>query len=153
MSKTPPEVPRPALVLGFAGLLPFVLPGLAIWVTPPWIAGVLHTVIIAYGLVIASFLAGVQWGFGSVATLEDGRRWRVLGLAVVPTLIAWASAFTPFPWPYAFLLVAFAMVLRYDLKLVDDGLAPAWYPQLRFPLTAAVAVALISALLHGALVR
>jgi len=73
----------------------------------------------------------------------------VLGLSVTPCLLAWAGVFAPFPWPYAFLLGAFAIVLRFDLALVRDGLAPAWYPALRLPLTAGVAVALVSALLHG----
>ncbi len=148
-----PEVPRPALVLGFAGLVPFILCGLGVWLVPPPASGFLHTVLIAYGMVIAAFMAGAQWGFGSAPSLDDGQRWRILGMSVVPALVVWIGAFSPFPWPHAFLLVAFAMVLRFDLKLVREGLAPPWYPQLRFPLTAAVGVSIGSALLHGFLAR
>ncbi len=147
----PPGVPRPALILGFAGLIPFVVPALLVWFAPPLLAGFLHTLIIAYAMVIAGFMAGAQWGFGSLPQVDDAQRWRVLGLSVVPALIAWIGPFTPFPWPYAFILVAFVMVLRFDLKLVRQGLAPAWYPQLRLPLTAGVIVALGAALLHGVL--
>jgi hypothetical protein len=146
-------VPRPARWLGMAGLLPFVLPGLGVWLAPGQLSGFLHTVLIAYALAIASFMAGAQWGFGSVAELDERARLRVLGVSVVPCLVAWAGVFAPFPWPYAFLLTAFALVLRFDLRLVQEDLAPRWYPMLRLPLTAAVAVALLSGLLHGILAR
>lgn len=153
MSTPAPEVPRSALVLGFSGLIPFIVPGLAVWIATPTLAGLFHTLLIAYAMVIASFMAGVQWGFGCRAEIAECDRWRVLAVSVVPALVAWAGVFSPFPWPYAFLLAAFAMVLRFDLKLVREGLAPAWYPQLRLPLSAAVMVALASASLHGILVR
>ena len=142
-------VPRPARWLGMAGLIPFVVPGVAVWVTTGQLSGLFHTLLIAYALAIASFMAGAQWGFGSAAALDDRARLRVLATSVVPCLIAWAGVFAPFPWPYAFLLAAFALVLRFDLALVRDGLAPAWYPLLRLPLTAGVGVALLSGLLHG----
>ena len=145
------EVPPPARRLGMSGLIPFVLLGLGVWLAGGQLSGFLHLLLIAYGLAIASFMAGAQWGFGSAAAVDDRARLRVLGIAVVPCLIAWAGVFAPFPWPYAFLLAAFALVLRFDLRLVADGLAPAWYPFLRLPLTAAVAVALLSGLLHGVL--
>jgi hypothetical protein len=134
-----------------AGLIPFVVPGIGVWLTSGQLSGFLHTVLIAYALAIASFMAGAQWGFGSVAELDDRGRLRVLGISVVPSLVAWAGVFAPFPWPYAFLLTAFALVLRFDVRLVQDGLAPVWYPQLRLPLTAAVGVALLSGLIHGIL--
>lgn len=149
MSTARPEVPRPALVLGFSGLIPFVVLGLAVWIVPLGLSQLLHLLLVAYAMIIVSFMAGAQWGFGSVAPLDDPRRLRVLATAVVPALVAWLGAFTPFPWPYAFLLATFALVLRFDLRLVGDGLAPAWYPQLRLPLTAGVMVSLASALLHG----
>jgi len=144
-------VPRPARWLGMAGLIPFVLPGIGVWITTGQLSGFLHTVLIAYALAIASFMAGAQWGFGSVAELDDRARLKVLATSVVPCLVAWAGVFAPFPWPYAFLLAAFALVLRFDLALVRDGLAPRWYPLLRLPLTAAVGVALLSGLIHGIL--
>jgi hypothetical protein len=142
-------VPRPARWLGMAGLIPFVLPGIGVWLTTGQLSGFLHTVLIAYALAIASFMAGAQWGFGSVAGLDDGARLKVLASSVIPCLVAWVGVFAPFPWPYAFLLAAFALVLRFDLALVRDGLAPAWYPRLRLPLSAAVGVALVSGLIHG----
>ena len=144
-------VPRPARWLGMTGLLPFVLTGLGVWLVPGQLSGFLHTVLIAYALAIASFMAGAQWGFGSVAELDDRARLKVLATSVVPCLVAWAGVFAPFPWPYAFLLAAFALVLRFDLALVRDWLAPRWYPLLRLPLTAAVGVALLSGLIHGIL--
>jgi hypothetical protein len=142
-------VPRPALWLGMAGLIPFAVAGLGVWLAAGQLAGFLHTALIAYALAIASFMAGAQWGFGAAAALDDRARLEVLATSVVPCLVAWAGVFAPFPWPYAFLLAAFALVLRFDLALVRDGLAPGWYPLLRLPLSAAVAVALLSGLIHG----
>ncbi|MEO1091612.1 MAG: DUF3429 domain-containing protein [Pseudomonadota bacterium] len=147
MSST--TVPPAAAILGFAGLVPFVLPSIALWLAPSVYAPFLNAVLIAYGLAIASFVGGVQWGFGILGEMAADRTWRVLALSVAPALIAWVGALTPFPWPFAFLMVAFALVLRVDFRLVRDGLAPRWYPVLRGPLTAGVLVCLAGALIHA----
>ncbi|WP_238552060.1 DUF3429 domain-containing protein [Herminiimonas sp. CN] len=53
---------RFAHVLGFAGLIPFVLLMLASWtVHPDWI-GVFMRGQLAYSIAILSFLGGIHWG-------------------------------------------------------------------------------------------
>ncbi|MFW5681304.1 MAG: DUF3429 domain-containing protein [Pseudomonadota bacterium] len=145
----PTAIPRAASVLGFAGLIPFVLPTVALWLLPPAYAPFLHNALIGYGLAIASFMGGVQWGLGIVKAGDPRRMARVLGQSVVPPLIAWFGVLGPFPWQYPALILAFLLVVWVDLRLVREDLAPGWYPLLRIPLTACVVVSLAGAMIHA----
>ena len=148
MSEPVPAIPFPAKALGFAGLAPFLLLSMALWVTPPYYAGLLHQALLGYGLAIASFMGGVQWGLGIARPLAPAVQARVLSQSVVPALVAWVAVLLPFPFPYVGLVVAFALVLAVDFRLVRSGTAPSWWPLLRVPLTSGVLVALLGALLH-----
>lgn len=140
------QVRKAALYLGYAGLLPFVGGALAVWLVPSPYAAFGHAMILAYGVAIASFMGGVQWGLGIKAGLEGNALFRVLGISVLPALVAWAAAMAPFPLPYLGLIMAFILVLRVDSVLTREGLAPAWYPKLRRPLTYIVVASLVIAL-------
>ena len=142
-------IPRAAAILGGVGLVPVVGLSLAMWLLPLDVAGPLHAALIGYGIAIASFLGGVQWGFGLKSDLDGGGTWRVLGPSVAPPLIAWLGALAPFPWQYPALMAAFLLVVGVDLRLARAGVAPAWYPLLRVPLTAGVLVALLGAMAHA----
>lgn len=146
-------VPRAAAVLGGLGLLPFVGISLALWLLPLHYVGMLHAALIGYGLAIASFMGGVQWGLGINADLDGAGQWRVLGQSVVPALVAWIGVLGPFPWQYPALMVAFLLVVWVDLRLARQGVAPTWYPLLRVPLTAGVLVCLVGAMAHALLLR
>ena len=85
-------IPRSALILGLAGLIPFLW-GAANVVFPPsggwagaWLAPMFRGtyVSLTYGVVILSFMSGVLWGF---ATRAKGAKAAVgYALSVVPAL-------------------------------------------------------------------
>lgn len=133
----PAAIPRPALLLGFAGLLP---PLAAIWamVTAgnPVQAEAMFTAIFAYSALIFSFIGGIWWGFSAA----DGRRpgWADLTLAVFPAI----ASFLTLPvvgqaGPEGALLLAILILLSplVDLRFRRRGLAPTWWMRLRVPLS------------------
>lgn len=124
-----PGLPPQALRLGYAGLVPFVVGALLVWLVRPDAHPYVTAALSAYAAVIVSFLGGIHWGIG----FRDGTP-ASFGWGVVPSLVAWPAVLMP---PYAGLVVHGAMlVLCY---LVDrrgyprHGLAP-WLT-LRFRLS------------------
>lgn len=142
------DVPRSALWLGLAGLLPFLWGVATIHVDPLYGFGqrnlggrfVAPFVLLNYGQVILAFMSGVIWGFAARA---DGEvRALGFGLSVVPAL--WAFFFVGGgPVSAAIYLIAgFVGVLMIDGFFWKSGLAPAWWMALRIPLTAVVCLCL-----------
>lgn len=141
-------IPRSALLLGLAGLIPFVwgalsqlspgLESLGLRAFGPRFVG--PYVSLAYGTVILSFMSGVLWGFATKAT---GRA-AALGyaLSVLPAL--WAFFFVGGgPVSAALWLAAgFAGLLALDGLFWRQGLAPDWWLRLRIGLTAIVLLCL-----------
>ena len=142
------RIPRSALLLGIAGLLPFLwgaatlsVPGLADWgvrTLGPRFTG--PYVLLSYGTVILAFMSGVLWGFatkaqGSVAATG-------YALSVLPAL--WAFFFVGGgPVSAAtFLIFGFLGLLGLDWMFWRQGLAPLWWMRLRVGLTAVVVFAL-----------
>jgi hypothetical protein len=143
------RVPPAALLLGAAGLLPFLW-GAGTLLAPDWgewsraALGARWTgrpLLVAYGAAILAFMAGTIWGFASRAP-DGGRRqaW-LLGLSVLPALVA---AFAG--WSVAALLLGFLGLLPLDRACARRGLAPGWWMRLRLPLTAGVVLCLLPAL-------
>ncbi|RTR03816.1 DUF3429 domain-containing protein [Halomonas nitroreducens] len=122
--------------LGLAGLLPFVASLAAAWWGPPPWQGVAIHAFLGYAAVILSFLGGVHWGL-ALGTLAPGSVAfrRRLGMAVLPSLVAW-SALLLEPLPGTWLLVAGFVLLR-AFEVGTTGL-PAWYRRLRSALTLGV---------------
>ena len=140
------QIPRAPLLLGLAGLIPFIwgamtilFPDLAIWgqmtlggrFIGPYIQ-------LFYGAIILAFMSGVLWGF---AAKTD----RAIGyiLSVIPAL--WAFLMTG-GGPVAAamnVIVGFLGLLMLDWQFWRWGLTPPWWMQLRILLTAIVAVTLL----------
>jgi hypothetical protein len=147
-------IPRPALLLGLSGLLPFLW-GLGTLVSAPLHDLTLATlgprftgpyVLIAYGTVILSFMSGVLWGFAAKGA--EGR-WTGYALSVSPAL--WAFFFvgggaTQALWA---LVTGFIVLLVIDLQFSLWGLTPRWWMRLRVILTAGVVACLAGALVLG----
>ena len=138
-------IPRSALILGLAGLVPFLWgaatqlsPSLADhglrWFGPRFIGPYVG---LAYGTIILSFMSGVLWGF--VAARATGQAAAVgYALSTLPAL--WAFFFVGGgPVSAAISLAAgFGLLLLLDLMFWERGLAPAWWMRLRVGLTAIV---------------
>ncbi len=97
-------MPLLAIVLGVAGLIPFIVCGLGAVSVDVAASARMMAALIGYGAVILSFLGGVHWGFalggaatappppltataGRFVTAERAR----LALGVMPSLIGWAA--------------------------------------------------------------
>ncbi|WP_084861890.1 DUF3429 domain-containing protein [Salibaculum halophilum] len=147
------DIPRSALVLGLAGLLPFLW-GAATVLLPDLgmramgrIGGrfIGPYVQIAYGTVILAFMAGVLWGF---ATRAAGRL-AALGytLSVVPALWAFFMVGGGAVSAAVNLATGFAGLLLLDWFFWNAGLAPRWWMALRVPLTLVVLLCLAPVIL------
>lgn len=137
-------IPQTALILGLAGLIPFVWgaltelsPLLADWgaanLGPRFIGPYVG---LAYGTVILAFMSGVLWGFAAQARGAAATQGYVL--SVIPAL--W-TFFMVGGGPVSAainLMAGFAGVLLIDWSFWRQGLAPAWWMGLRCGLTAIV---------------
>ncbi|MDF0599308.1 DUF3429 domain-containing protein [Psychromarinibacter sp. C21-152] len=142
------RIPRAALALGIAGLLPFVwgaltmvsdrLSGLTlIWAGPRFVG---PYVLLSYGTVILSFMSGVLWGF---ATRAEARAAATgYALSVIPAL--WAFVFVGGGVQSAaiYLITGFVGILGIDWVFWRHDLAPPWWMRLRIGLTAVVVACL-----------
>lgn len=147
------HIPRAALILGLAGLLPFLWGAATLYVAPlqdltmrtlgPRFLG--PYVILQYGTVILAFMSGVLWGFATKA--KGAVAASGYGLSVLPAL--WAFFFVGGgPTSAAiYLLVGFIGLLGLDFMFWRQGLAPPWWMHLRLLLTAVVLLCLATVIL------
>lgn len=122
--------------LAYAGLIPFVLGALLVWLVRaeahPYVALALS----AYAAVILSFLGGIHWGLAMRLAEQPPH---VLWWGVVPSLVAWPAAVMP---PDAGLAVQGLMLLvcyGVDRRLYPPLGAAGWLT-LRFRLSAGAAL-------------
>lgn len=135
-------VPRPALILGVAGLLPFVLLAALSVLTDVPLADRARFLLGAWGCAILAFLGGARWGFAAAGLGEGVSVWTLAVGAAPPALaaIALGAGGRPMLWICALGIVAsFAA----DVSLARALGAPAWWPALRLPLTIVAAASLV----------
>ena len=146
MFNTP--IPRSALLLGLAGLIPFVwgalsasVPSIGTWgiqtLGPRFIGPYVQ---LFYGAIILSFMSGVLWGFATKA--EGAVATTGYALSVIPAL--WAFFFTGGGPVSAglYLMTGFVGLLGLDYLFWVQGLAPKWWMALRLMLTTIVVLSL-----------
>ena len=138
------RIPRPALLLGLAGLIPFLWsaathlsPGLAAaagqWLSPMFLGAYVG---LTYGTVILSFMSGVLWGF---STKAEGRPAAIAyTLSVIPALWAFFMVSDASDTSAIFLAAGFVGLLLLDATFQAWGLAPRWWLRLRVMLTVVV---------------
>lgn len=142
------RIPTSALLLGLAGLLPFLwgasssanllLDYMPISL-PPAFSGT--TVLTAYGTIILSFMAGVIWGFAA----KDSGPWMPIALTLSTVPALWIFFFTGQPDSIRIiaLLIGFVGLLVIDWSCARKGIAPGWWLSLRVLLTGVVVFCLL----------
>lgn len=138
------RIPRPALLLGLAGLIPFLWsaathlsPALSTWagqfLSPMFLGAYVG---LTYGTVILSFMSGVLWGF---ATRAEGRETAIAyALSVIPALWVFLMVSDASDTSTIFLAAGFVGLLLLDAMYSAWGLAPRWWLRLRVMLTVVV---------------
>ena len=138
------RIPRPALLLGLAGLIPFLWsaathlsPALSAWagqwMSPMFLGAYLG---LTYGTVILAFMSGVLWGFATKA--EGTEAALAYTLSVIPALWGFFMVSDASDTSAIFLAAGFAGLLLLDATFLAWGLAPRWWLRLRVMLTVVV---------------
>ena len=141
-------VPRSALWLGFAGLLPFfwgvateyVGPARDLTMATLGPRFVAPFVLLNYGQNILAFMSGVIWGFAARA--EGAVQGTGFALSVIPALWAFFLLGGGPVSAALYLIAGFAGLLLIDGFFWRAGLTPPWWMALRIPLTALVCLSL-----------
>ena len=139
-------IPRAPLLLGLAGVLPFVWGALTVMVPALGAWGIENVgsrfvgpfVQLFYGAVILSFMSGVLWGF---ATKSVGAAGYIL--SVIPALWAFFMTGGGATTASLNLIVGFLALLLLDWHFWNLGATPAWWMRLRVILTSLVVLCLI----------
>jgi len=129
--------PRTASLLGYAGIIPFVLAAVAIHGSWPG-AALSARIFISYGAVILAFLGGIQWGLALSPGVERAAERVVIG--ALTSLLAWLVLFLLPPAAATVVLAtAFVGLLLWERRRCPVA-TPAWYTGLRTRLTLVVLV-------------
>lgn len=142
-------IPKTALILGVAGLIPFVWgaasalsPAIAAWggrFMGPLFLG--HYVSLTYGTVILSFMSGVLWGFATKAQGPEAAVGYIL--SVTPALWAFFMVNGAAGDAAVNLFAGFLGLLLLDWHFWKMGTAPDWWLRLRAGLTLGVLACLL----------
>lgn len=148
------EVPREALYIGMAGLLPYVATSLST-VYLAWdinhasldgqgflISGeqaelllhIIEPLQMGYGAVIISFLGAIHWGL-EWAKFGGAQGYPRYALGIVAPAVAWPTLLLPVEYALIAQFTAFSFLYFADARAVIRGWAPAWYSTYRFVLT------------------
>lgn len=143
-------IPRPALLLGLAGLLPFLwaAAGVLVPALSDATVAVLGArfnapyVLISYGTVIMCFMSGVLWGFAT-----KSERLVPYAMSTGPALWAFFMIGGGEQQATSAVLIGFILVFLCDVQFAVWKLTPPWWIKLRALLTAVVIVCLLIGLL------
>ena len=142
------RIPPSALILGLAGLIPFLwgaatlaspaLQGWSVRNLGPALTG--PFVLQSYGIVILCFMSGTLWGFATRAAGAVAASG--YALSTLPALWAFFMAGGNPNTAAVVLLAGFIALLPLDYMFWRQELAPQWWMRLRLILTAVVVVCL-----------
>ncbi len=136
--------PLPALVLGGAGLLPFV--GLALLVA--FDSGAHRTLLLTalteYAAIILSFVGALQWGYAVRRDARGVQAWLQYGWSVTPALIAWLSLQLPIRAGLMLQAAALCACFAVEDTIARVDWIPEWFKSLRGLLTVVAALSLLA---------
>ena len=143
MMRSIDNLPVSAVLLGWAGVLPFAGMSLALLLGFPSHGIRLEPMLVSYAAIILSFMGGIHWGLAMKSPDNCSFAGSSLHyvLSVIPALIGWAAVAIE-AYAFAVLSVAFCTLLFLDMAWASGRCAPAWYGRLRLQLTAAVLLCL-----------
>lgn len=88
-----PSLEKTIQRLGYAGLIPFVMLTVLMWLVHADLLPFIAVALAAYAAAIASFLGGIHWGLGFMKGEAAARFHFFWG--VVPSLLAWLALMMP----------------------------------------------------------
>ena len=142
-------IPSGALVLGVAGLIPFVTGGVLVWL--PQLQNIAPTIpplVFFYAALIVSFQGGVRWGAAMQNATTDTMLARELCASVIPTLITLVCYILSLPAALTMLLILIISQGLVDILAVRQKKLVEWYAPLRLLLSGMAGASLASLLLY-----
>ncbi|KAG8530897.1 uncharacterized protein KY384_004254 [Bacidia gigantensis] len=160
------EVPREALYLGMAGVIPYLATSLTT-VYLAWdinhadltghgflLSGqtaeaalrIVEPLQVGYGAVIISFLGAIHWGL-EWAKYGGVSRYKRYAYGVLAPAVAWPTMLLPVDMALISQFLAFTLSYFADSKAVVRGWAPPWYSTYRFVLTVFVGSSIVISLI------
>lgn len=138
-----------ALLLGLAGVLPFLACGLMTLATLDPASSRWAAALVGYGAVVLGFIGAVQWGLAMADPQARAERTRLV-FAVVPAVIGWLAllvdAFGPSELAIALLIGGYVVTIGGEDRAARAGLLPGGYLAMRWLLTL-IAVAVLTTVL------
>ena len=128
-----------AQCLTYAGVLPFLGAAIMPAVKSNFLGLNYDSVILTYGAVIASFVAGIHWG---IHLFKDPP----LNLFIhsnIAALLAWCAVMVAHPANTVILLICFLYLIVIDRQLWKAGVIEKWYLRTRLIATTLVLLALL----------
>lgn len=142
------RIPAVALLLGLAGLVPFLWAALLVldsftapdWPLPQTLLGDGHLIMIRYGGIILPFMSGVLWGFATNA--RGPLAIAAFALSVLPALWWFFMPGSGVTSALTNLATGFLGLLLLDYAFFRWELTPSWWMSLRIQLTVIVLLCL-----------
>lgn len=133
-------IPKAALTLGVAGLIPFLATTYAIRFGSPLPLAVPPTdTLLWYSMFIFCFMSGALWGFAAKTDWAVGYL-----LSVLPVVAFFLAITTGTLDPINALILGFLGLLPLDAYFTRKGCAPSWWLTLRLGLSAVVVACLVA---------
>ncbi|EHA20706.1 hypothetical protein CBS63078_2124 [Aspergillus niger] len=159
-------VPKEALYLGMAGVIPYVATSLqtvalAYEVKTAALAGdglifsgqsaelmlhMIEPIQVGYGAVILSFLGAIHWGL-EWAGYGGKYGYKRYAAGVIAPAVAWPTLLLPVEYALISQFLAFTFLYYNDARAAASGRAPAWYGMYRFVLTFIVGASIVVSLI------
>lgn len=136
---------RLAQGLTYAGVLPFLCAVVIPIIRPDFLSLDYDCIILTYGAVIASFIAGTHWG---IYVLKDTRD-NLFIHSNIAALLAWLAVVVGMSISAGLLAACFVYLLFVDKRLAAAGVLEAWYMRMRTIASMAVILALVCHMLLG----
>ncbi|KAA8648688.1 hypothetical protein EYZ11_008784 [Aspergillus tanneri] len=160
------DVPKEALYLGMAGVIPYVATSLeTVYLSyeigkaasnggdgllfsgqsAELMLHMLEPIQVGYGAVILSFLGAIHWGL-EWAGYGGKFGYRRYAAGVLAPAVAWPTLMFPFEYALISQFLAFTFLYYNDARAAACGRAPHWYSMYRFVLTFIVGASIVATL-------